>query len=403
MSMADTPRHMDADTPVPANSGRADQATGLPGLVFAMRYRDDIGFVWNTLGRLSDLVAMRLAGQARCFAAYPELTGNPAFTPQAMLPVAADFYDTGPASRARLDEVIRAGDVRTVVYNSCDPAKIDLPWLRSRGVRTVCFEHVSYPAGAVQPWWKSAAKRVSRRVLKRNIHDLYCANAHHQRGFLLDFAGLPAERLVTVVNGVDTEYFSPKAVDPASLGLPASDHYAVSICQSRTEKRIDFLLDVAAEVFRRHPDLSLTFVHVGDGPTLEADRAKAQALGLGRRFVFAGRQADVRPFHRLASFLVHTAERESFGLVLAEAMACGKPVVAADSPGPAEIVDQGVTGQILAQGDLAGFAEAVHRLATDAGLRRRWGEAARGRARATYSLERQAREFAQVLVDRDLA
>src|SRR5262249_37286337 len=156
------------------------------------------------------------------------------------------------------------------------------------------------------------------------------------------FACLPPERVVTVVNGIDTTLFTPgPAPDPAELWLPKTQHYAVAVCQARPEKRVEFLMDVASRVFARRPDLSLTFVYVGDGQCMAEYRRRVDELGLRGKFWLAGFQNHVIPFHRLASFLVHAADRESFGFVLTEAMATGKPVVATTAPGPREILADG--------------------------------------------------------------
>jgi len=375
----------------------------VPGVIFAMRYPDDIGFVWNNIARLYDIVAGSIQPRTRCLVAYPKLTGTPAFVAEVLTPVQADFYDTSSANRPRLATIIEQRQIKTIVYMGCEPSTIDLGWLRSQGVRTASYEQESFSPDATQPAWKRTMKRIVRGHLKQNIHDLYLANAHHQRRFLLDFAGLPPTRVVTVVNGVDADYFCPgDAPAPEALGLPRTDLYALSVCQARPEKRLEFLLDVAADVFARAPDLSLTFVHVGAGEVLDRCRAKAADFGLTDRFCFAGFHNDVRPFHRLSSFLVHAAERESFGLVIAESMACGKPAIATDSAGPSEIIVNGQTGRLVGKDDREAFAAAVIDLATDAGRRDAWGTAARKRAWDRFSLRRQAEEFRLALTERGL-
>jgi len=373
------------------------------GIAFAMRYPDDVGYVWNTVGKTFDMAAGDLQSRVRCFSTYPELTGSPAFRPTFLSPRQVDFYSNAPADREAIEAFVHAEQIKTVVYMSCDPASIDLPWLRGLGVRTVCCEQDSFPVNATQPWWKSLAKQVVRRHLQHNLHDLYVAVAEHQRDFLLDFAGMPPRRVITIVNGVDTERFTPAKSDATALGLPTTDYYSLSVGQSRPEKRVHFLIDAAAEIFRRDPDLSLTFVHVGEGPTFEADVAKAAALGLSGRFIFVGRQNDTLPYHRLASFLTHAAERESFGLVLAEAMSCGKPVIATVSPGPAEIIDPDVTGVLVAPDDLSGFADAIQRFVADRDRQQRMGAAARERAESRFSLRRAADDFTRAFIEHGFA
>jgi glycosyltransferase involved in cell wall biosynthesis len=361
-----------------------------------MRYENSIGFVHNSMLRTYDRVAEALG--VPCYAAFPRLTPEPAFRPRFLQPVEADFHRTDPANRPLLEQIVSSRGVRVVVYMACQTSEVSLRWLRGLGVRTVNQEQDSFPPDVRQGALKKAAKVLLRRHLRLNLHDTYVANAEHQRRFLLSFASLPPERVVTVVNGIDTELFSPgPAPDPAELDLPRTEHYAVTVCQARPEKRVDFLIDVARRVFQHRPDLSLTFVHVGNGQCLDEWRARAAAAGLGQRFCFAGAHHNVVPFHRRASFLVHAAERESFGFVVTEAMASGKPVIATDSPGPREIIAEGETGFLVSQGDVEGFATHVLRLCADDELRARLGKNALGAARARFTHDRQVREFVRVI------
>ncbi len=227
------------------------------------------------------------------------------------------------------------------------------------------------------------------------IHDRYVANAHHQRRFLLEFAALPAHRVETVVDGVDMERFFPEPrPEAAGLGLPATEYYVISVSQARPEKRIDVLIDAAIELFSLRPELSLTFVHVGGGQCLED--WKKRALPLGDRYRFTGTKSDVVPYLRLATIFAHAAERESFGYVVAEAMACCKPTIAARSPGPSEIIEEGVTGFLVDPGDAGGMARQILMLLDDPPQRERMGLAGRERAQRLYNSRRQAVELAAI-------
>jgi glycosyltransferase involved in cell wall biosynthesis len=248
--------------------------------------------------------------------------------------------------------------------------------------------------------FKWAAKQLLRRWLGIGIHDMYVANAHHQRRLLLDFARLPPHRVETVVNGVDLTRFTPDArPDPAALGLPTTEHYVVSISQARPEKRIDVLIDAASEIFHLRPGLSLTFVHVGGGKCLDEWKARAKRLGLGDRYQFTGTRSDVVPYLRLATIFAHAAEFESFGFVVAEAMACAKPVIAARSPGPVEIIDSGVTGILVEPGDVPGMVGELLSCIDDPSRRIRMGNAGRERCERLYDGRRPSIELARVIRD----
>jgi glycosyltransferase involved in cell wall biosynthesis len=269
------------------------------------------------------------------------------------------------------------------------------------GLKTINFEVDSYPTDFERSKFKWTLKRLLRGWLKVGVHDCYIANAHHQRRFLLDFAALPPDRIVTVVNGIDAGKFCPgQPPDPASLGLPRTDYYIVSISQARPEKRVDVAIEAAAEIFRTRPELSLTFIHIGDGQCLEPWKAKAAELGLGDRFQFPGSRSDVLPYLRLATAFVHPAERESFGFAVVEAMACAKPVVAARSAGPAEIIVPEATGFLVDSGDAKSLARELLKLVDDPSLREGMGRAARERVLEHYDSRKQALELARAIRER---
>lgn len=358
-----------------------------PGVVFAMRYPDDVGYVWSTLSRCYNLTAKLLISHADAFVAYPVLTGSPAYTHEILRLIHADFYNTAKANRSHLRAVVAAHHLRVVIFVGCSPSEVSLRFLHSLGLRTINGEQDSYPVDARQSFLYRALKYLFRSKLHYNIHDAYVANAEHQRDFLLSFAGLPPDRVHVARNGIDTDLFTPGAApDPSLYGLPQSDHYIVSISQARPEKRVDFLLRIAERFFNLRPSASLTFIHVGDGPCLSRWREEAKSLGLENRFCFMGGHKDVVPFHRLASVFVHAAERESFGYVLAEAMACEKPIVATDAPGPREIIADGETGCLVGKNDLSAFVNALLRLIDNHQLRLTMGFKGRQRAVDIFSL-----------------
>jgi glycosyltransferase involved in cell wall biosynthesis len=120
------------------------------------------------------------------------------------------------------------------------------------------------------------------------------------------------------------------------------------------------------------------------------------SLGLTERVELTGFRADVAAELAQLDVLVHASVvPEPFGLVVAEGMAAGLPVVAADAGGPAEMIEDGVTGLLYRAGDAAALAEALRRLEADAPLRHKLGDAAREHARA-FTPERAAEQLLEV-------
>ncbi len=174
----------------------------------------------------------------------------------------------------------------------------------------------------------------------------------------------------------------PSGVDvPADVGEgEAEPPHVLYVGRLSPEKGI-LDLTAAAE--------GIPLVVVGDGPL----RAKVpEALG----FV---PNAELGPYYRRAAVVAVPSRREGYGVVCAEAMAHGKPVVASAVGGLLDLVRHGETGLLVPPGDAAGLREGLHWLLGDADLRRRMGEAARERAREHLSWERATAETLRAYED----
>lgn len=100
-------------------------------------------------------------------------------------------------------------------------------------------------------------------------------------------------------------------------------------------------------------DLDAKLMLVGDGECRSALEAQATSLGLSDRIIFAGFQSDLSAFYQKADIFVLSSEREGFGNVLVEAMACGLTPVSVDSPtGPSEILSSGQFGYLVSEEEL---------------------------------------------------
>jgi len=120
----------------------------------------------------------------------------------------------------------------------------------------------------------------------------------------------------------------------------------------------------------------------------EALHRRANQLGLADRVTFLGLRDDVPQILSSLDVLVHCPTApEPLGRVLAEAMAMGRPVVAARCGGIPEIVEDQVTGLLVQPGDILGFALAVIRLLEDPALGEQFGKAGRQRAETLFRID----------------
>jgi glycosyltransferase involved in cell wall biosynthesis len=164
--------------------------------------------------------------------------------------------------------------------------------------------------------------------------------------------------------------------------------------------------DRLLRAFGQLRDRRSTLLVVGEGDLRPGLERLASDLGVADRTRFVGKvsNTNLAPFYNAADVLVlPSVPPESFGLVLIEAMASGRPVVAHDIPGVRTLVRPGVDGYLAQPGDLADLVEKIDRLVDDPELRRRMGAEGRAKVEASYAWtrvgERLSRMYAEVLAD----
>ena len=128
---------------------------------------------------------------------------------------------------------------------------------------------------------------------------------------------------------------------------------------------------------------------IGDGPLRRHLEAEAQELGIGAAVEFLGAQGDMLAIYRSLDVVVLPSLREGMPLVVLEAMACGKPVIASRVGAVTDIIDD-TCGILVNAGDVAALTEALQLCVADSALLVRLAAAGRRRVIDGYSVELQA-------------
>ena len=200
------------------------------------------------------------------------------------------------------------------------------------------------------------ALRGARTVL--HVHDLVDRVPRHWRaaGVVLADSQAVADRLT----GIDAHVvFCPVELDPPAVWPPwdADDRPVVGfVGRIEPRKGVLDLARAAPAIRAARPDVRV--VVVGDDP-YRSDPGYVQAVRACPDVEHHGWVPDAAGLMRHLAVLVAPSRQEPFGTVLAEAMAVGTPVVATRVGGLAEVVDDGVTGRLVAPGDPAALARAV--------------------------------------------
>jgi len=224
------------------------------------------------------------------------------------------------------------------------------------------FRSLLEPAQEQRPRWFQAMTRRILSGFRRAAHVITNSQATRQQ--LLHYNLCRAERITVIHSGVHPAFtsFPNSAADAEASGMlgPArpDEIRLLSVGSTIPRKRMDVLLRVFAEASREFPSARL--LRVG-GPFTEEQAQLARELGVGR-------QISVLPFltrdvlaavYRQCTLLLQPSEAEGFGMPLAEAMACGCPVLASDLAALREI--GGSACQYCPVGDIEAWRQAIAR------------------------------------------
>ncbi|MBN1912575.1 MAG: glycosyltransferase [Pirellulales bacterium] len=202
--------------------------------------------------------------------------------------------------------------------------------------------------------------------------------------------GIPQRRVELIYNGVDLDRIA-QAGDQrdsvrAELGVSPEDLVLIQVA------RLDHLKDHCTairtidRVAKQAPGARLFLV--GEGPELRTIESEIRARHLESHVRLLGLRQDVPRLLAGADVFLLSSISEGIPVTLIEAMAAGLPVVATNVGGVGEVVEAGQTGLLASSGNDVALAEAVMKLAGDAGLRQEMGKRGRARAEAVFS-ERQ--------------
>ena len=129
------------------------------------------------------------------------------------------------------------------------------------------------------------------------------------------------------------------------------------------------------------------FFIVGGGELIDDLKSRAVSLGIGEKLVFTGFRRDVGAFYKIADLFVMSSVQEGLGTALLDALAMGKPVVAARSGGIPEAVQDGETGLLVAAGDAKALADGIVEMLTKTGKAKIMAENGVIKVRENFSVD----------------
>ena len=236
--------------------------------------------------------------------------------------------------------------------------------------------------------YPALSKRIRTRLLwglAGSFADRFCCVSDDIASAVKAYRTVPSRKVSVVLNGIDTAAFDSHGDGQSlrrSLGIPHDVPVIGTVGRLNEVKRQDLLIQSFANIAKCDPKPHLLLV--GDGPESESLRGMAIALGLADRIHFAGYQSRPEDFLQVMDIFAITSRLEGTPLVVLEAWAAGRPVIASRVGGIPTMINQGQNGLLFDCGDEAELTEAISRLLASSDDARRLGVAGREFVRARF-------------------
>lgn len=271
-----------------------------------------------------------------------------------------------------LEKVIKKEKIDLVHANSCDGGRAVYPVCTKMGLPWILTAHGTFG-------------REKRHEVLKYADKIICVSSFLQNE-LITKAGLDANKLLTIYNGINLDDFDLQGYNPSlkeELGLREED-YVIGIIsriwQINTKGHDDLF-----QVLLNYPErISWKLLIVGKGRALSALKKRAQELKISHRVIFTGHRIDIPQLLGCMDVFAFPSSFETFGLAAAEASAIGKPVVAYAVGGVPEVVENGKTGFLVNYRDVEALGNRLDQLYLNPDMKKKMGLLGRERAEKLF-------------------
>lgn len=250
-----------------------------------------------------------------------------------------------------------------VIFQSLNEKIFATSLAKFLGYKVFWVEHLSIRPWLIKSFFKKAYIGKSKKA------DKIIAISNLIKKEMEEDLNIPKNKIEVVYNGIDLDEFrilDEKTVEneKKKYGFFKGSKIIGYTGRLHEEKGINILIEAFFQVSRRFDHLYLLLV--GDGPERKKLESQVARLGLEKKVLFLGYKEDVPLFLNLIDiFVLPSIVRESFGIVLTEAMACGKVVVASNLGGIPEIINSGINGFLFEPGNDKELSDRISQVLSD--------------------------------------
>jgi len=295
-----------------------------------------------------------------------------------------------------LKKIFKKEQVHLIHFNDtgCEPPVIAA---RLAGIKHIIGTYHVVPSydKAKMDWVRRLIEWLSTRCLDQAI-----SVSQATKKEWMARVGIRGENIRVIYNGIDLNKLREPAVARKEnlrheLGITPQDNIVIVPARLHPMKGHRYLLEAVPEILKQIPDIK--FLLVGDGDLRSELQNLANTLKISPHILFLGFRKDIYDLMYLSDMAVlPSVSLEALPFVLIEAMACGKPTVATNFSGIPEVVENGLTGVLVARHDSQALAKAIVKLLLDKKKAKQMGQRGRQRAEQIFTQEQMFKKTFQV-------
>ena len=243
---------------------------------------------------------------------------------------------------------------------------------------------------------RGALKKMAEK-LTRGLADRCIVVSDALKKFCAEKFSIPEDKIVVIRNGIAFKKPGAERVSLADLAVNSSGPVLGAIGRLHREKGIDLLLRAFHHLASEFPGLAL--VIIGDGPEKDNLVALAEKLRIRDRVSFTGFLPEPERFLPLFSVFALPSRIEAMPVVLMQAMAAGRAIVATRVGAVAELIDDSQSGLLVPSEDESLMTRAISQILRDPDLASKLGASARSKAEREFSLDKMNASYEKLYAD----
>ncbi|MCC2525876.1 N-acetyl-alpha-D-glucosaminyl L-malate synthase BshA [Bacillus halotolerans] len=208
----------------------------------------------------------------------------------------------------------------------------------------------------------------------------------------------PEKKIETIYNFIDERVYLKKntAAIKEKHGILPDEKVVIHVSNFRKVKRVQDVIQVFRNIAGK---TKAKLLLVGDGPEKSVACELVRKYGLEKQVLMLGNQDRVEELYSISDLKLLLSEKESFGLVLLEAMACGVPCIGTNIGGIPEVIKNNVSGFLVDIGDVEAASAKAVRILEDEQLSKRFTEAAMEMLNNEFSSQKIVSQYEQIYAD----